>query len=216
MKKITPLSRSYPSNLLEIADPPGLLYMLGEVLLEDRNAVAVIGSRKMTDYGRRITESFVREFVKGGVTVVSGGARGVDTVAHRTCLDAGGRTIAVLGNGLDVVYPYENRKLFEEIIKKGVVISEFPAGTKPLGKNFLARNRIISGLAKAVLVVEGERRSGTLSTVSYAADQGREVFAVPGPVDSRLSDAPNYLLENGARVACTPQDVLDYLESLQE
>jgi DNA processing protein len=165
----------------------------------------------MSDYGAKMARRFAGELAKNGVTVVSGMAKGIDGVAHQAAIDAGGRTIAVLGSGIDVVYPREHEKLYELIIKNGAVVSEFPAGTAPLPKNFLQRNRLIAALSKVVLVVEGQRRSGTLSIANHAANLGVDVFAIPGRVDSALSELPNYLIESGAGVARKPQDILDVL-----
>ena len=166
----------------------------------------------MTNYGQTMARKFSHTLAKKGITIVSGLAYGIDTVAHRAALSVSGRTIAVLGCGLDMVYPKENQGLAKKIEKDGALVSEFPPGTKPLPKNFLVRNRIISGLSLAVVVIEGERRSGTLSTAAHAANQGREVFAVPGRVDSALSGAPLFLIEQGATIARGPEDVLEYLK----
>ncbi|MBU0572337.1 DNA-processing protein DprA [Patescibacteria group bacterium] len=205
--------KRYPENLLALPDNerPELLYISGKIRKRDRKAVAIVGSRKMTDYGKRMAAKFARELAKNKVTIISGLARGIDTIAHKAALSAGGRTIAVLGCGLDIIYPPENKALAERVRKNGALVSEFPLGTKPLGRNFLTRNRIISGLSLAVLVVEGARRSGTLSTASWAANQGREVFAIPGPIDSPLSAAPLFLIENGAQIAQNPKDILDVI-----
>ena len=205
--------KHYPENLLTLSDNerPELLYISGKIRKKDRKAVAIVGSRRMTNYGKRTTARFARELAKNNVTIVSGLARGIDTVAHKAALSAGGRTIAVLGCGLDIIYPPENKALAGRVRNSGALVSEFSLGTKPLGKNFLTRNRIISGLSLAVLVVEGARRSGTLSTASWAANQGREVFAVPGPIDSPLSAAPLFLIENGAQIAQNPKDILDLI-----
>ncbi|OGM57370.1 DNA protecting protein DprA [Candidatus Woesebacteria bacterium RIFCSPHIGHO2_12_FULL_46_16] len=184
------------------------LFVLGKILKSDSRAVAVVGARKMTPRGKRITTNFVKELVKANFTIVSGLARGIDTVAHETAIKNGGRTIAVLGSGIDIIYPLENKNLAEKITQKGAVVSAFPKGTKPFAKNFLARNRIIVGLAKAVLVIEGQRRSGTLSTASWAATDGKEVFAVPG------SEATDWLIEQGANVANDPRDVIEYLDAI--
>jgi len=177
-------------------------------------AVAIVGTRTPTKYGREIAYKFSFELAKNGITVVSGLARGIDTIAHRAALDAGGRTIAVLGSGVDVIYPPENKNLAKEIAKQGGLISPFSKGTPPIGKNFLIRNELIVKLSKAVLVIEGRKRSGTLSTATHAANLGVEVFAIPGPVNSPLSDAPLYLIEQGARVASSPEDILEYLNSI--
>lgn len=206
-----PSHKDYPSNLQDLPGAPQKLFVLGKILKKDRRAVAIVGSRNMTGYGKRTAIRFTKKLVDNGITIVSGLARGIDTVAHNTALAAGGRTIAVLGSGIDIIYPPENKSLALEISQKGAVISEFPPGTKPLAANFLARNRIIAGLSLAVLVIEGKRRSGTISTATHAANMGREVFAIPGPVDSPLSEAPNYLISQGANVARKPQDILDII-----
>ena len=202
----------YPCNLKGLPGAPERLFVAGSILVTDKLAIGVVGSRKMTDYGKRMATYFSRVLAECGVTVISGLARGVDTQAHKAALNAGGRTIAVLGSGLDVVYPPENKGLFSKIIKNGSVITEFDYRTRPLAKNFLARNRIISGLSLGVLVVEGKRRSGTLSTAAYAANQGREVFAIPGPIDSQLSEAPNYLIANGAVPVRSPEEIIGFLK----
>jgi len=181
------------------------LYVRGKILKRDSKAIAVVGSRLMTPRGEALTKKFVKEFVKGGYTIVSGLARGIDTVAHQTALRQGGRTIAVLGSGLDIVYPFENKTLSEEIIKHGALISPYSLGTKPLPKNFLARNRIIVELSRAVLIVEGKRRSGTLSTASWAANAGIDVFAIPG------SEATDWLINEGANSVKSPKEVIDKL-----
>jgi len=181
------------------------LYILGELKDSDKRAVAVVGSREMTPRGRKLTEEFVKVLVENKITIVSGLARGIDTVAHETALKYGGRTIAVIGSGLDIIYPPENKNLTERISKSGAIVSGFPNGTLPEGKNFLARNQLIVKLSQAVLVVEGKRRSGTISTANHAANEDTEVFAIPG------SEACDYLIENGASIANTPQDILEYL-----
>ncbi len=183
------------------------LFVLGKVLPADKKAIAVVGARKITARGRRLTALFVKDLVKAGYTIVSGLAVGVDTVAHESALAAGGRTIAVLGSGIDIIYPFRNKGLAERIAKSGAVVSAFPKGTKPFGKNFLARNRIIVSLAKAVLVIEGATRSGTLSTASWAANDGKEVFAIPG------SEATDWLISQGANVAKRPEEVIEYLDA---
>ena len=167
-----------------------------------------MGTRIPSQRGRKLTEKFVKELVKNKITIVSGLARGIDTIAHKTALDCGGRTVAVLGSGLDIIYPPENRKLAEEITKHGALVSGFPYGTKPQGKNFLARNQLIVKLSLAVLVIEGKARSGTISTANHAGNEGVEVFAIPG------SEATDYLVENGASIAKSPKDVLEYLNQI--
>jgi DNA processing protein len=184
------------------------LSVLGKILKTDEKAIAVVGSRKITPRGRRLTSRFVKKLVEAGYTIVSGLAIGVDSMAHESALDAGGRTIAVLGSGLDIIYPYSNNDLAQRISENGAVVSAFAKGTAPRGKNFLARNRIIVSLAKAVLVIEGAKRSGTLSTASWAANDGKEVFAVPG------SEATDWLIGQGATVAKTPEEVIEYLDAV--
>jgi DNA processing protein len=183
------------------------MYFQGRILKSDKNAVAVVGSRMMTQRGKLLTQKFVKEIVKNKITIVSGLARGIDTVAHKTALEAGGRTIAVLGSGLDIIYPPENAELAKKVSENGALVSPFAKGTRPFGKNFLARNRIIVSLSRAVLVIEGARRSGTLSTASWAANSGIEVFAIPG------SEATDWLIEQGATIAKRPQDVIEYLNA---
>lgn len=203
--------KTYPENLLELPanERPELLYLSGKIKKSDKKAVAIVGSRRTTVYGRKMAERFTRELAGNKMTIISGLARGIDTVAHVGALRTGGRTIAVMGCGLDIIYPPENKFLAKKVRENGALISEFPLGTKPQAKNFLTRNRIISGLSLAVLVVEGAERSGTLSTAAWAASQGREVFAIPGPITSPLSAAPLFLIENGAQIARSPKDILD-------
>lgn len=202
---------SYPPNLKQITDYPEKLYIAGEIIDKDKKAIAIIGSRKMTDYGKKIAWEFSLALAKKGITIVSGMARGIDTIAHRAAIFAQGRTIAVLGSGIDVIYPPENAALAKAVSDNGAVITEFGLGTPPFGKNFLSRNRLISGLSIATLVVEGAKRSGTLSISNWAANQGRDVFAIPGRIDSPYSALPNYLIENGAIPVSTPEDILDML-----
>jgi DNA processing protein len=205
--------KEYPASLAEIDDAPYVIYVRGELKKADNCAVAIVGSRKMTSYGREVTERFSGELAGFGVTVVSGLARGVDTVAHQAALDAGGRTIAVVGSGLDRIYPPENMKLANEIItKKSAVISEYPLNYPALPTNFPSRNRIISGLSRAVIVVEGAKKSGTLLTATAAGEQGRTVFAVPGQITSPLSEAPLFLIQNGAKIASNTRDILDEID----
>lgn len=205
--------KNYPENLKDLDNAPVVLYIRGRLKAGDTNSVAVVGSRKMTSYGREVTEEFSSELANFGVTIISGLARGIDTAAHRAALAAGGRTIAVLGCGLDSVYPPENLGLAKEIIQKdGALLSEYPLGHPALPTNFANRNRIVSGLSKAVLVVEGAQKSGTLLTASSAAEQGRTVFAIPGQITSPLSAAPLFLIKNGAKIATEPSDILEELD----
>jgi DNA processing protein len=202
----------YPENLKELKNSPYVLYIKGKLKPSDSNSVAVVGSRKMTSYGKEITQKFSSELASLGITIVSGLARGIDTVSHQSALFVGGRTIAVLGCGLDMVYPPENFRLAKDIEKNGALISEYPLGYPAKPINFASRNRIISGLSKVVLVVEGATKSGTLLTASHAAEQGREVFAVPGQITSPLSGAPLFLLKNGARIATEVNDILEEMD----
>jgi DNA processing protein len=201
----------YPKLLKSIHSPPPLLYVKGKLTPQDDWAVAVVGTRRVTIYGREATTTLTGALARSGATVVSGLAKGVDTMAHRAALDAGGRTIAVLGHGLDSVYPPENAKLSAEIAQHGALISDYPLGTQPEAGNFPPRNRIISGLSLGILVVEAGDTSGALITADYALEQGRDVFAVPGNVTSRMSRGTNRLIQQGAKLVMTAQDVLDEL-----
>ncbi|NOX97902.1 MAG: DNA-protecting protein DprA [Nitrospirae bacterium] len=207
---------SYPKNLINIFDPPLILYIKGELLPRDWISVAIVGSRRSSFYGRRTAEKLGRELAARGLTVVSGLARGVDSAAHKGALSGAGRTIAVLGSGLDVVYPPENKELMEEISRKGAVVSEFPMSTFPERGNFPRRNRIISGLSLGVVVVEAAQRSGALITVDCALEQGREVFALPGKVDSLTSRGTNILIQQGAKLVTTSEDIIEELEPIWE
>lgn len=202
----------YPSNLKDLEGAPYVLYYKGKIKDLDEKSVAIVGSRKMTLYGQEIAGKFSSDLAKAGITIVSGLARGIDTAAHMGALLVGGKTVAVLGHGLDIVYPTENIKLAEEIVNSGgVLISEYPLGYPPLPANFRARNRIISGISSVVLVIEGAEKSGTLVTASHAAEQGKTVFAVPGPITSPTSWVPHFLIKNGARVATSTSDILEEL-----
>lgn len=202
----------YPSLLREIAAPPPVLYYRGELIETDRTAVAIVGTRRMTPYGREMTARIASELARAGVTVVSGLARGVDGVAHQAALDAGGRTIAVLGSGVNQIYPPEHRSLAHRIAEQGAVLSDYVPDTPPDGVNFPPRNRIISGLSLAVVVIEAPDRSGALITVDFAADHGRDVFAVPGPVNAANSNGCNRLLREGARLVRSADDILEDLQ----
>ena len=209
-KIVHPGTTGYPERLREIPDPPVVLYVLGTPATDDE-AVAVVGARRASVYGRVHAESIGRTLAAAGVTVVSGLARGVDGIAHRGALDVGGRTLAVLGSGLDRVYPAEHRGLAKEIARSGAVVSEFPLGTTPRAHHFPMRNRIIAGSSLATVVVEGRVRSGSLITARLAGEFGRIVFAVPGRVDSDLSRGPHALIRDGAVLAETPEQVLEDL-----
>ncbi len=204
-------SAAYPPLLKNITHPPPVLYVRGSLAEQDEWAVAVVGTRRATTYGKECTRMLAGGLVKNGVTVVSGLAYGIDTEAHRAALKAKGRTIAVLGCGVDVVYPRENRQLSQAIVENGALISEFALGTRPESSHFPRRNRIISGLSLGVLVVEGRQQSGALITANYALEQGREVLAVPGSILHKNSAGPNYLLQNGAKLVTGVDDILEEL-----
>lgn len=207
-RMITLLDDDYPQPLKRIYDPPPFLLVKGDIVPEDATAVAIVGCRACSSYGTQITEQLARSLSVSGLTIVSGLARGIDSTAHRATLKAGGRTIAVLGCGLDVIYPPENEGLYNEIAQSGAVVSEFFFGVNPDKFNFPSRNRIISGLSKGVIVVEAGRASGALLTAQHAIDQNREVFAVPGNINSTASYGTNELLKQGAIPVTSPADVL--------
>jgi len=201
----------YPANLQRIDAPPPVLYLRGELSLEDEWAVAVVGTRRATAYDREVARKLASELARAGVTIVSGLARGIDAEAHRAALDAGGRTLAVLGNGLDRVYPPEHLTLAKDITAQGALISEQPLGMRPDARNFPARNRIISGLSLGVLVVACPWNSGAIITAKQALEQGREVFATPGGILSRNSEGPNRLIKEGATPVTEANDILEAL-----
>jgi len=198
----------YPAMLRNIHTPPVMLFTRGEVLEEDRRSVAIVGARSATEYGKRIAYDLGYGLGSMGLTVVSGLARGIDSFAHKGALDAGGRTLAVLGCGPDLAYPPENRSLMESIVHSGAVISEFPPGTTPNPRHFPRRNRVIAGLSLGVVVVQASMKSGALITASRALEQGKEVMAVPGPVNARVSKGPHSLIKQGAALVEDPDDVL--------
>jgi DNA processing protein len=201
----------YPRRLKEIEQSPPVLYVLGKFSEDDQWAVAVVGTRKVSAYGRQVTQEIVGYLAQNGVTIISGLARGIDGIAHQAALDAGGRTIAVLGNGLDYIYPPEHRRLAIEILDNGALVSDYPPGTAPESTNFPPRNRIISGLAQAVLVIEAGIKSGALITAAFAAEQGRHVFAVPGTIYAPQSKGTNLLIREGAHILLNGLDVLELL-----
>jgi DNA processing protein len=205
---ITYQDNLYPAKLLNVYDRPPYIYVCGTLNKDDVN-IAIIGSRAASSYGKYTTERISRELALKGVTVVSGMARGIDSAAHRGALTVHGRTIAILGSGLDVIYPPENKKLFADIIQNGAVISEFPLGTPPRSANFPARNRIISGMSYGVVIVEAGEKSGSLITARLALEQGREVFAVPGSIDSAGSRGTNKLIKQGAKLIENTDDILE-------
>ena len=207
IKLFTIYDEDYPMLLKEIPNPPTLLYVRGSIP-QSELAIAMVGTRHPTPYGKVIAEKLAEDLAGYNINVVSGMARGIDSCAHRGALMKG-ETVAVLGCGVDVVYPRENAALMEEIINHGAIVSEFPPGTNPEPGFFPARNRIISGLSKGVLVVEAAKKSGSLITADFALEQGRDVFAVPGPVTSKNSAGCHYLIKNGAKLTAEVQDILE-------
>lgn len=203
---------SYPRLLREIPAAPPLLYVRGTLTEADDWAVAVVGTRSPTSYGRDVATRFSSELARASVSVISGLALGIDAMAHEAALEAGGRTLAVLGCGVDQPYPERNRRLAARIVEQGALISDYPLGTLPTPANFPARNRIVSGLSRGVLVVEAGERSGALITVGFALEQGRDVFALPGPIFSRQSIGCNQLIRDGATLVTNAQDLLADLE----
>jgi DNA processing protein len=202
----------YPDALKQIYDPPAFLFVKGELKKQDAFSIAIVGTRQPSNYGKLTTERFTRELAQAGFAIVSGLAYGVDTLAHKIAVEAGGRTIAVLGSGGDVIYPNENRGLAKKIASSGALVSEFPLGTDPDRNNFPRRNRIICGLSLGTLVIEAGAKSGALITAAMALDQGREVFAVPGNIDSPKSIGANELIKQGAKLAASVQDILEEIQ----
>ena len=210
---ITVWDTCYPSILKKIYDPPLALYVIGEITEQDNFSIAVVGTRKPTNYGAIQCEKITGDLASQNITIVSGLARGIDSIAHKSALKCGGRTIAVIGSGLDVIYPPENKKLFNEITQNGAVISEYPLGTKPDAQNFPRRNRIISGLSLGCLVVETAMTGGAMQTAAFSLDQNREVFTVPGNLGVRQSEGTNRLIQKGeAKLVVNAEDILVELE----
>ena len=200
----------YPKLLREIYDPPIVIYCLGNLDAAVRQpAIAIVGSRRCSSYGRNVAEKLSRELAERGVTIISGLARGIDSAAHRGALEVRGLTVGVMGTGIDAVYPKENRRLADRISENGALVTEFPLATPPASQNFPFRNRVISGLALGVMVVEGAERSGSLITARLAYEQGRDVYAVPGNITSHKSFGPNYLIKDGAKLVHTWHDVVE-------
>ncbi|CAA7602562.1 DNA protecting protein DprA [Acididesulfobacillus acetoxydans] len=206
IRLVAPAERSYPKLLAELADAPPLLYFKGH-LSEGQEGLAIVGSRRGTPYGKAAAEFLARKVAERGIVIVSGLARGIDTSAHKGALAADGVTWAFLGNGLDTIYPPENRKLAEAVLEKGALVSEFTPGTPPDGGHFPARNRLISGACRGVVVIEAAAKSGALITADFALEQGREVFALPGPIFSEMSKGTNHLLRQGARIVDEVDDI---------
>ena len=211
IKILTWEDETYPQRLKEIDQPPPVLYIRGDYLPDDLFAVAIVGTRRVTAYGRQITEELARYLGSNGITVVSGLARGVDAIAHQSALKAGGRTIGVLGSGVDKIYPPEHRGLAEKMMESGAIVSDYAPGTPPDASNFPPRNRIISGLSLAIVVIEAGETSGALITAEFAAEQGREVFAVPGSILAPQSKGTNKLIQNGALPLLSVNDLMQAL-----
>ena len=214
IEEISIKNNKYPNQLKNIYDPPAKLYVLGNRSILNQRNFAIVGSRKATQYGKKIAMQISKELAENDLNVVSGLAIGIDSYAHLGCLQVkdAGKTIAVLGSGLDVIYPKENRKLAEQIINSGgCIISEYPIGSKIEKNNFPQRNRIISGLSEGILVVEASQKSGALITAEFGAEQGKEVFAVPGDINKEQSEGCNLLIKDGANVVTSSQDIIDII-----
>ena len=201
----------YPQNLLQIYDPPVLLYVRGDASILNSPSLGMVGTRRPTIYGTQMAERISRDLAAKGLTIVSGLARGIDAIAHKGATDVGGRAIGVLGTGIDVCYPKENRKLYEKVLERGAIVSEFPTGWHPAPENFPVRNRIIAGMPIGVVIVEGKQYSGSLITARLAMEFGREVFGVPGNVTQDVSFAPNQLIKQGAKLVTNAEDVIEEL-----
>ena len=207
---ITIKNESYPELLKKIYDPPQKLYILGELKKQEKYPLAIVGTRKVSNYGKQMTRFFAEALAEAGITIISGLALGVDGLAHRIALEKKARTIAVLGSGLNIIYPPAHKKLAQEIIQLGgAVISEYSPNTGPTKKTFPARNRIVSGLSLGVLVIEAPKKSGALITARTAIEQGREVFIVPGRINDFNSEGCNHLIKIGARLVTNPQEIID-------
>ncbi len=203
----------YPENLKKIYDPPAFMFVKGTLAKQDKYAISIVGTRLPSSYGKLVAEKIAKELAQKGLVIVSGLARGIDTISHWAALQVGGRTIAVMGCGLDYIYPGENKRLAEKIIEQGALISEFPMGTGPDAVNFPRRNRIISGLTLGTIVIEAGLKSGALLTANYALEQDREIFAVPGNINSPKSMGTNQIIKDGAKLISSANDVLIELEA---
>jgi len=214
MKEIKITDKDFPEILNHIPKPPKQLFIRGEILEEDKNAIAIVGARKFTSYGKQVAYDFAYALAKNGITVISGLALGIDGEAHKGALDAGGRTIAVLGSGIDdkSIYPYTHKPLAERVIKNGALISEYGPGTPAMPYQFPERNRIVSGLSVGVLIVEAKEKSGSLITAKLALEQNKDIFAVPGHIFSPMSTGTNKLIQEGAKLVTKVEDILEELE----
>lgn len=212
-KIITFWDNEYPQHLKNIYYPPLILYVLGDITENDSQSISIVGTRTATDYGKSLVTKFTASLVKQNISIVSGLARGIDSIAHKTAIKNNGRTLAIIGSGLDVIYPPENKKLFHDIIEQGAIISEFPLGTKPDAQNFPKRNRIIAGISLGTLVIETRNNGGAMQTAKHALDQNKEVFAIPGNLTSEQSNGTNSLIQrNGAKLVTDPDDILVELQ----
>lgn len=212
---VTILDEDYPVNLRFIEDRPALLFYKGKIDQEkDKNSIAFVGARKCTDYGKWACKTLTQGVAHAGITTVSGLAYGIDAICHKSTLEVGGRTIGIIGCGIDKIYPKQNRKLYEDIENNGLILSEFPLGTEPISFNFPRRNRIISGLSLATVVIEAKEKSGTMITTRCALDQGKDVFAVPGNINSIYSKGTNKLIQEGSKLICSAEDILEELDYL--
>ena len=208
---LTPEDDAYPYSLKQIASPPQVLYVKGS-LPDLRGSIGIVGSREASGYGLKAADAFAADLAAAGVVIVSGGAKGIDTAAHRGALEAGGTTVAVFGCGIDVCYPANNKELFKEIAQKGALVTEFPPGTPPMGHNFPSRNRIINGMTHGILVVEAAKKSGAMITAEYAMDEGHEVYCVPGSIFLSTSIGCHSLIKSGAQLVDCPEDILESLK----
>jgi len=212
---ITIYDENYPNRLRYIYDSPRVLYLKGQTFVDEELSIAIVGSRKSTSYGKWACEKFTRELVNMGVTIISGLAAGIDAIAHKMALENGGKTIGVLGSGIDVIYPKRNLSLYKEMEEKATIISEFPIGMPPLAHNFPQRNRIISGLSLGVIVIEAQEKSGSLITAHHAIEQGKDVFALPGNINSIFSSGTNKLIRDGARPLLEIEDIIEEIHELK-
>ncbi|MEO0295647.1 MAG: DNA-processing protein DprA [candidate division WOR-3 bacterium] len=211
IKILTIFDNQYPEELKRCPLPPLVIYMKGKISTLKKRKIGIIGTRKPTKYGREVALEFSKKLSEKGVVIVSGGARGIDTIAHLGAIEAGGETICIFGSGLNVFYPPENIKIFKKIEENGSLISEYPPDTKPFAYNFPMRNRIIAALSEALLIVEAGEKSGTFITVKWALDMGKEIFAIPGEIYSPKSRGPNFLIKQGAILVTDPSEILEYL-----
>ncbi len=204
----------YPERLANILYPPSVLYVKG-ILPDFKNSIGVVGSRKASEYGVKVAEKFSASFAKEEILVVSGGARGIDTAAHKGALMGGGPTVAVLGCGIDVIYPYQNKKLYEEIVENGAIVTEYPPETPPIARNFPLRNRVINGLTAGILVVEAAKKSGAMITAEFAIDEGHEVYCIPGNVFLSTSIGCHSLIKSGATLVDCPEDIIQEFKPVE-